>query len=66
MTIDVEGSARAGLRPILVDHYASYDAGDVPAGVPRVVEASEIVAGMRAASNANGEIDTFDGREGSR
>lgn len=66
MTIDVEGSARAGLRPILVDHYGSYDAGDVPAGVPRVVEASEIVAGMHAASNASGEIDPVDGREGSR
>src|SRR5262249_38401048 len=66
MTIDVEGSARAGLRPILVDHYASYDAGDVPAGVPRVVEASEIVAGMRAASKQKGEIDPVDGREGSR
>lgn len=66
MTIDVEGSARAGLRPILVDHYASYDAADVPAGVPRVVEASEIVAGMHAAKVSSGEIDPVDGREGSR
>jgi putative hydrolase of the HAD superfamily len=66
MTIDVEGSARAGLRPILVDHYGSYEAGHVPAGVPRVVEASEIVAGMRAASKPSGEIDPVDGREGSR
>ena len=66
MTIDVEGAARAGLRPVLVDHYASYDARDVPAGVPRVVEASEIVAGMHAASNPSSEIDPVDGREGSR
>jgi putative hydrolase of the HAD superfamily len=66
MTIDVEGSARAGLRPILVDHYGSYGAGDVPAGVPRVVEASEIVAGMRAAAKPSGTIDPVDGREGSR
>lgn len=66
MTIDVEGSARAGLRPILVDHYGSYAAAEVPAEVPRVVEASEIVAGMRAASSESGEIDPVDGREGNR
>ena len=66
MSIDVEGSAAAGLRPILVDHYASYGASEVPAGVPRVVEASEIVAGLLVASKQSGEIDPVDGREGSR
>jgi putative hydrolase of the HAD superfamily len=65
MSVDVEGSARAGLRPILVDHYASYEAADVPAGVPRVVEASEIVAGLLAAQRSS-QIDPVDGREGSR
>jgi len=66
MSIDVEGSARAGLRPILVDHYASYESKEAPAGVPRVVEPSEIVAGLLAASKTSGEIDPVDGREGSR
>src|SRR5262245_39267979 len=66
MSIDVEGSARAGLKPILVDHYAAYAAGDVPADVPRVVEASEILAGLHAAAAARGETDAVDGREGNR
>jgi putative hydrolase of the HAD superfamily len=61
MTVDVEGSAAAGLRPVLVDHYGSYDAEEIPPDVPRAVEASEIVAGFRAAEAE--ENDPVDDRE---
>jgi len=64
LTVDVEGSAAAGLRPVLVDHFGSYDADEIPADVPRAVEASEIVAGFRAAEAE--ENDPVDGREEAR
>jgi putative hydrolase of the HAD superfamily len=58
LSIDVAGSARAGLVPVLVDHYGSYGPEEVPPGVPRAVEASEWVAGFLS--------DPVDGRGGVR
>jgi putative hydrolase of the HAD superfamily len=54
ITVDVEGAARAGLRPVLVDHYGSYRSDEVPEGVPRAVEASELVAGLGTPRSGNG------------
>lgn len=46
VSVDVEGAAAAGMRPVLMDLYGSYRPAEVPAGVPRAVEASELVAGL--------------------
>lgn len=54
MSVDIEGAAAAGLLPVLLDHYGSYAPEDVPAGVPRVVEASDLVAGFATARLAEG------------
>jgi HAD superfamily hydrolase (TIGR01509 family) len=55
ISFDIEGSIAAGLRAILLDHYGSYEPADLPAGVPRAVEASEILAGLSAAPAAERE-----------
>jgi putative hydrolase of the HAD superfamily len=58
VTVDVEGAAAAGLRPVLMDLYGSYRMEEVPAGVPRAAEASQLLAGFQGGPAA--------GREGAR
>jgi len=55
ISVDVEGAAGAGLRPVLMDLYGSYRPDEVPAGVPRAVEASELVAGLQCGPAETGE-----------
>jgi HAD superfamily hydrolase (TIGR01549 family) len=55
VSVDVEGAAAAGLRPVLMDLYGSYRMEEVPDGVPRAVEASELVAGLHGGPAEPGE-----------
>lgn len=52
LMIDAEGARRAGYSGILLDAYGAYGSADLPAGVQRIVEWSQLLAAVGAVEQA--------------
>lgn len=48
LSIDVEGALGAGFGAVLYDAYGTYEAGEMPAGVLRIVEPGQLAHGLGA------------------